>query len=208
MYSLTCSTLLVCCGLFTSASSLCAQAATMVRGAHSSFMVGAPDGWMLDNRLAQQFNVPVAISAKDPSAFPGVLIYVASVPKSPQCRSLADYLGIYQSQIERPGTKLMVTHQRDLRGALGATAQVYYYSGLASQRLEANAYFENKDSIDMIVISTPNQEMFTKAFPVFNAVVGTYGNTALKPKEEPAEPGLPPPPPADKRQPSQRPQNG
>ena len=151
-------------------------------------MVGAPDGWMLNEQLARQFNVAVAICAKDQETWPGVLLYVASVPKGPQCPSLAEYLNTYRSQLERPGTKVTATKQRDLKGELGATAQVYFYSGLATQRSEANAFFENKDSVDMIVMSAPNEELFRKALPVFGAVARTYGNTALKPKEEPVEP--------------------
>lgn len=164
-------------------SSLHAQAATMVRTAHASFMVGAPEGWMLNDQLAQQFNVPVAICAKDQSAWPGVLLYVASVPKGAQVRTLADYLNVYRSQLERPGSKLTAARQNPLKGNLGATAQVYYYTGLATGRSEANAYFENKDSVDMIVLSAPNQETFQKALPVFAEVVGTYGNTPLKATE-------------------------
>lgn len=182
------SVLLVLCFSLGLASSLHAQAATMVRTAHASFMVGAPEGWMLNDPLAQQFNVPVAICAKDQAAWPGVLLYVASVPKGPQVRSLADYLNVYRAQMERPGAKLTVTHQNNLKGSLGATAQVYYYVGMATQRLEANAYFENKDSVDMIVLSAPNAESFQKSLPVFAAVVGTYGNTPLKSGDAPAAP--------------------
>jgi hypothetical protein len=145
----------------------------IVYGDKSAFLLSAPSGWVLDLKKSRELGVPALFRPSAGSS--GTLCYAMVVGKSDDCQSIADYLALDLKKLSTSsGAKVTVRELPAITTRKGGQAKVYQYLGESSGRVEAVAYFETKDSIDVIIYSTKTEQQFRANFPAFQQLAQSY----------------------------------
>jgi hypothetical protein len=142
-------------------------------GENHLFEVVTPVGWVRDNKSALSQGLHCALYLKGSSwANSKSVMYTVVVPRMNQTlQQVIDmdvaYMGQGASQFKSSKVTPIVTEA-------GRKAEVWYFSGDEFDSYEAVAYFEEKKSIILIVLSTRSKTDFESSLPDFAALAKSY----------------------------------
>jgi hypothetical protein len=155
------------------------QGTGMLYGPNHAFFVTAPKGWVLDNESGVKQGIhmvfyPVGYTwANSP-----VIVYGQSVTKDAKMRSVKDQV---ESTIkmfhEKGSTGYKITKETSITFSDGKKASIYYYAGDKWGNFEAAAYFEEKNTINFLVLNARKKPDYDKYLSGFELLVRSYRNS-------------------------------
>lgn len=158
----------------------------MLFGSDHVFTVQAKQGWVLDNESGVQYGLHMLFyplggtGAKNP-----VMVYGRSIPIS-EAPSIEKRVGTIINDFKTNGSpNIKSVHKPSFVTHHGKNAELFYFSGDQWGNYEASTYFKEEDTINYLVFSSKNKQLFDKYINNFIEMAKTYKNNYKSPNSLP-----------------------
>lgn len=162
----------------------CLVASAQKKGGNGGILLGddfgigfqAPPGWVLDNKSGVNQGLdavfyPVGQTWKGSP----IVAYCRFRPVTDKIKTAADVVRDTLADLHEQGNPhSKATKMAPLKLSLGATAQIYYYTGDSYGNYEAAAYIVEPKTINFFILTSRKKDLFTKSIPAFHALVKSY----------------------------------
>lgn len=147
----------------------------IVYGADHSFVITAPDGWVLDNTSGQPQGLH-AVFYREGETWRGasVVMYANTASKRIDGqRTLKELVDYDVDQFRRKSPRLLVAPARSI-AVNGRTAEVLTFEGDQYGNYEAVAYIDEQYTVVMLVLTSRTKAEYDRAYPDFEKLVASY----------------------------------
>jgi len=153
----------------------------MLFGTDHAFNITAADGWVLDNESARQQGLHMLFYPKgeDWSDSP-VIVYGRSTGRGPEKAGVKELVKDTVDDFHANGSagyRALRAADVVIRG--GKSVAVYHYQGDQWGNYEAGAYFVEEGTVNFLVYHARSEEIFTRYYPDFIAMIRSYNNAFL-----------------------------
>jgi len=149
--------------------------AGILYGTDYSFAVTAPHGWVLDDKSGKSQGVCAVLYETGKSwQKADTVMYVNTASKTIEGQKTLEELMAYDAaEFKKRAPALSVTPAPDIKTKQGR-AVVRRFEGDEYGNYEAVAYFDEKLTIVMFVLTARTKKDFDAAYPAFEKLVGSY----------------------------------
>lgn len=149
--------------------------AGVVYGNDHAFSIRAPSGWVLDNTAGRSQGLHAVLYEEGKSWEKGEAVMYANTASkriSGQ-ETLRELMAYDLKQFAERAPHLKAKEVASIK-AQTATATVVWFEGDQHGNFEAVAYFDEKHTIVMLVLTARTKQQFDAAYPAFKELVGSY----------------------------------
>ncbi|MFC1884802.1 hypothetical protein ACFL2O_08530 [Thermodesulfobacteriota bacterium] len=148
----------------------------IVYGKNHSFVICAPEGWVLDNSSGVEQGLHAVFYPSGSSwKSSKVVMYANWADKNERLKDIDDLIRLNLFNFKSSGSRNVKAQLHDMiKTENGKKCQIWQYSGDKWGNYELVGYFEEKRGIAIIVMSTKDIQIFETAKNAFYKLVKSY----------------------------------
>lgn len=145
-------------------------------GENHAFSLQAPKGWVLDNESGVKQDIYAVFYPKGSTGKESAVVaYTRSRPRTKEIATADDAAKDVIREFHANGSpKYRGKRIKTVKTTKGKEAVIYHYSGDAWGNKEAAAYFVEEKTINFVVLTARQPELFTSSLAAFEALVHSY----------------------------------
>ncbi|MBK8466065.1 MAG: hypothetical protein IPL32_09550 [Chloracidobacterium sp.] len=146
----------------------------MLYGPNLSYLLSAPNGWVMDNQSGVGQGLHAVFYPKGSSWSKGVTVMYTNVMKKSDKQTVDDVIKNDIDNFKRNSPILKVDDAKTIDLGKGKTAIIKYFSNDSHGNYEALAYIDEAKSVVLIVLTAKNKNEFDSSLGAFQELVGSY----------------------------------